>query len=179
MIKSIQTAKGAIVIREAHLADAKQFRELRLFALQDSPTAFSADYQIVFDLPMSYWNDRLKPDVNGTMFFAENDSKLAGMVGIRRGESPKTKHGAGIWGVFIHPKWRGLRIAEKMLETCCEWAKMHDIQIVRLAVVSTNKSAIRLYERCKFSIYGTESRALLHENRYYDEFLMFRSIDAS
>jgi hypothetical protein len=37
MIKSIQTSRGMIIIREANLADAEQFRALRLFALQESP----------------------------------------------------------------------------------------------------------------------------------------------
>jgi RimJ/RimL family protein N-acetyltransferase len=108
------------------------------------------------------------------MFFVENNSKLVGMIGIRKGESPKTEHGAGIWGVFIRPEWRGLRIAEEMINLSCEWAKMRDVQIVRLAVVSTNESAIRLYERSGFTVYGTEPRALLYENEYHDEYLMSR-----
>lgn len=172
----METAKGTIVVREASLADVEQFRELRLFALKDSPTSFSADYKIIVDLPRSYWEDRLKPDVIGTTFFAENDSNLIGMMGIRRGESPKTEHGAGIWGVFIRPEWRGMHIAEEMLNLSCEWATLREIQIVRLAVVSTNESAVRLYERSGFKVYGTEPRTLFHEGQYYDELLMSRSL---
>ena len=176
MIKFIQTTKGVAVIREASLADVDQFRELRLFALKDSPTSFSSDYDIIVNLPRSYWEDRLKPDVKGTTFFAEDNSRLVGMMGIRRGESPKTRHGAGIWGVFIRPEWRGLHIAEEMLNLSCYWAKLREMQIVRLAVVSTNESAIRLYERSGFKAYGTESRALFHDGRFYDELLMSRSL---
>jgi len=176
MIKSVKAARGTIVIREASLADVEQFRELRLFALKDSPTSFSADYNLVFGLPTSYWEDRLRPNKYGTMFFAENNSKLVGMMGIRKSESPKTEHGAGIWGVFIRPEWRGMRIAEEMINLSCEWAKLRKVQIVRLAVVSTNESAIRLYERCGFTVYGTEPRVLFYENKYYDEYLMSRSL---
>lgn len=174
MIKSVQTSKGTIVIREASLADVDQFRELRLFALKDSPTSFSADYNIISNLPISYWEGRLSPNEYGTLFFAENNSKLAGMMGIRRGETPKTEHGAGVWGVFIRPEWRGLHIAEEMINLACDWAKLREVQIVRLAVVSTNESAIRLYERSGFTVYGTEPRALFHEGQYYDEYLMSR-----
>lgn len=176
MIKSVETAKGTIVIREASLADVDQFRELRLFALKDSPTSFSADYNLVFNLPTSYWEDRLRPNIYGTMFFAENNSKLVGLMGIRRGESPKTEHGAGIWGVFIRPEWRGLRIAEEMINLSCEWAKLHEIQIVRLAVVSTNESAIRLYERSGFTVYGTEPQSLFYNGQHYDEYLMSKTL---
>jgi len=176
MIKSVKTAKGTIIIREASLADVAQFRELRLFALKDNPTSFSADYKVIFDLPTTYWENRLRPNAYGTMFFTENNSKLVGMMGIRRGESPKTEHGAGIWGVFIRPEWRGLHIAGEMINLACNWAKLSNIQIVKLAVVSTNESAIRLYERCGFKVYGTEPRAFLFENKYYDELLMSRSL---
>ena len=176
MIKSIETAKGAVVIREGSLADVEQFRELRLFALKDSPTSFSADYKIIFALPKSYWEDRLRPNVHGTTFFAENNSKLIGMMGIRRGESPKTKHGAGIWGVFIRPEWRGLHIAEEMLNLSCDWAKLREIQLVRLAVVSTNESAIRLYKRTGFTVYGTEPQGIFYGGEYYDEHWMSKSL---
>ena len=176
MIDSVHTPKGTVIIREASLADVNQFRDLRLFALKDSPTSFSADYRTIFDLPTSYWEDRLKPTVLGTTFFAEGNSKLVGMTGIRRGDSPKTKHGAGIWGVFIRPEWRGLRIAQGLINMCCEWAKLHEVQILKLAVVSTNESAIRLYERSGFIIYGTEPRALYYDNQYFDELWMSRSL---
>ena len=174
MIKSLQTAKGTVVIRDASFADTEQFRDLRLFALQDAPTAFSADLDINRKHTKRFWEDRLKPDPHGIIFFAEHDNQLIGMTGIRRGESSKTKHSAGIWGVYIRPKWRGLRIAEGMIDSCCEWAKLRDVQLVKLAVVSTNKSAIRLYERSGFKVYGTEPQALFYEGNFYDEYLTFR-----
>jgi len=161
------------------MGDVVQFRELRLFALQDSPTAFSADYQVNYNHPMSFWEGRLRFDEHGIIFFAEQDSKLMGMTGIRKGESPKTKHGAYIWGVYIHPEWRGLHIAEELINTCIEWAKAREVEIVKLGVTSTNASAIRCYERCGFTIYGTEPRGIFYDGRYYDEHLMFKLLDAS
>jgi len=177
MIKSIDTSRGTVVIREASMADAIQFRDLRLFALQDSPTAFSADYQINFDQPIEYWQDRLKEDKDAAIFFAEHDYYLISMTGIVRGRSPKTQHSAGIWGVYVRPEWRGLRIAETLIETCCEWGKLHEANIVKLAVISTNQAAIRCYERCGFKTYGMEPKALLFEGQYYDEDLMFKELN--
>jgi len=176
VIKSIETSRGQIIIRDASLADAEQYRALRLFALKDSPTAFSADYEVNAKQPMSYWKNRLKPEEHGIIFVAENDNQLIGMTGIRKGDSPKTKHSAGIWGVFIHPEWRGLHIAEGLIEMCCEWAKLREVQIVKLAVVSTNESAVRLYERSGFAVYGTEPNALRVKGTYYDELYMSRSL---
>ncbi len=176
MIRSFETSRGTIILREGNLADAPQFRDLRLNGLQDSPTAFSADYQVNFDHSMNFWEGRLTFDQYGIIFFAEHDSQLIGMTGIRIGESPKTKHGAYVWGVYIRPAWRGLHIAEQLIEMCAVWAKERDVVILKLGVMANNESAIRCYKRIGFSIYGTEPRALFHDDQYYDEYLMFRDL---
>lgn len=177
MIRSIDTPLGTIVIREGTVADAVQYRELRLVALEESPTSFSADLQINRNLPMSHWENRLRPDLHGTIFFAEHASQLIGMTGVRLGESSKTKHAALIISVFVRPEWRGLHIAERLIESGCEWARERGAEMVKLAVVTTNTSAVRCYERCGFTVYGTEPRAILYEGMYYDEYLMWRSLD--
>ncbi|MEP7135220.1 MAG: GNAT family N-acetyltransferase [Chloroflexota bacterium] len=176
--RSFETARGSVMIREALPSDVTQFRELRLSALQDSPTAFSADYQMNVDYPISFWEGRLKTNELGTIFFAEHDQKLIGMAGIRKGESPKTKHGGYIWGIFIRPEWRGLHIAEALIESNITWAKSREINIVKLGVVANNASAIRCYERCGFTTYGTEPSCIFYEGIYYDEYLMSRIIKA-
>ena len=173
---NFDTARGSVDIREANLADAAKYRELRLYALQDSPTAFSADYQINLGAPMSFWEGRVKPDEHGVILFAEHENNLIGNMGIRTGESPKTKHSATVWGVHIRPEWRGLHIAGRLMEAGIEWAKMRRVEIVKLGVVTTNTSAVRCYERCGFSIYGTDPRGIFYEGKYYDEYLMSRNI---
>ena len=176
MIETIETTKGTVVIRDASFADANQFRELRLFALQDTPTAFSADLDVNKRHSKRFWEDRLKPDPHGIIFFAEHDNQLIGMAGIRNGESSKTKHSAGVWGVYVRPEWRGLRIAEELINICCEWANLQNVEIVKLGVMSTNKSAIRLYERIGFTTYGMEPKALFYEGQYYDGNQMSKSL---
>ncbi len=174
--KSINTPRGAILIREAVLSDAQQYRELRLDALQDSPTAFSADYQVNLNHPMTYWENRLRFDEYGTIFFAEHSHTLMGMTGIRQRESPKTKHSADIYSVYVKPEWRGLHIAGEILEACAEWAKARDVIVLKLGVMATNKPAVRLYERCGFKIYGTEPFDIFYDGKYYDLHLMHRTL---
>jgi len=156
--------------------DAVQYRELRLNALLDSPTAFSADYQINLNQPMNFWENRVTPDEQGVLFLAEHKSRLIGMTGIRRGDSPKTKHGAGIWGVYVGPEWRGLHIAEALIEACIKWAKTQQIEMVKLGVVTTNTSAVHCYQRCGFTIYGTDPRDIFYEGKFHDLYLMYRDI---
>lgn len=180
MNSSITTLRGSITIRDATPADALPFRELRLEALQDSPIAFSADYQKNLNHPAKYWEDRLTLEKDeATILLAEHEGKLIGMTGIARGGSPKTRHGAWIWGVYVTPEWRGLRVAEELINSCFTWARARNIVLVKLGVAATNTSAIRCYERCGFSTYGTEPRAIFYEGKYYDEILMSYALDES
>lgn len=174
--KTLTTARGEVLIREAVLSDVEQYRELRLNALQDSPTAFSGDYFVSLSQPMSFWENRLRVDDYGTIFFAEHDRHLIGMTAIRQRESPKTKHSADILSVYVRPEWRGLHIAEGILESCAEWAKIRRVVILKLGVMAANTSAVRLYERCGFKIYGTEPWDIFYDGKYYDLHLMSRNI---
>jgi RimJ/RimL family protein N-acetyltransferase len=180
MIKSHITSHGTIEIREASPADAVRYRELRLEALGNSPIAFSADYEHNLKQPPSYWQERLtmQPE-EATMFLAEQESRLIGMTGMMRNNSSKTRHSAWIWGVYVSPDWRGLRIADEMIASCFEWAKPRQIIIAKLVVATVNQPAIKCYERCGFKTYGTEPRAVFYEGKYYDEYLMSRSLNGS
>jgi RimJ/RimL family protein N-acetyltransferase len=72
-----------------------------------------------------------------------------------------------------------LHIAEALLERCTDWARERDVVILKLGVMANNEPAIRCYKRCGFNVYGTEPHALFYDGHYYDEFLMYCSLDAS
>ena len=99
------------------------------------------------------------------------------MTGIARASSPKTRHGAWVWGVYVRPEWRGLHIAEELIRACIAWAKTRNIVVAKLGVAAVNQPAIRCYERCGFKTFGTEPRAILYDGKYYDEYLMAVDLD--
>ena len=175
--KTLETKLGSVILREAMISDVEQFRELRLDALQESPTAFPGDYVDYIDRPMGFWEGRLNADEMRNIFLAEYEHQLVGMTGIRRGETSKTKHSAVIWGVYVRPSWRGLRIADALIDMCIEWARLNGVNIVTLGVTAASASAIRCYERCGFLISGTEPRGLFYDGRYYDGYHMYRLLD--
>lgn len=178
MNRSFPTPRGEIRIRQASPEDAVRFRALRLEALHDSPVAFTGDYQRNLNHPPKYWEDLLAPPADeSTIFLAEHDSDLIGMTGIARGGSPKTRHSAWVWGVYVTPAWRGLRIADELIHRCFDWAVERRVVLVKLGVSAVNAPAIKCYERCGFRTYGTEPRAIFYENEYYDEDLMFRLLE--
>jgi ribosomal protein S18 acetylase RimI-like enzyme len=178
MNRSLQTPEGELLIRETTPMDAIQFRELRLYALQESPTAFSADYQKNLSHSTQYWEELLT--MNGdesTIFLATHENSLIGATGIVRGGTPKTRHSATIWGVYVRPEWRGLHIAEALIASCLTWARDRKIVAARLGVSATNTSAIRCYERCGFKITGTEPRALYFDGKYHDFYTMYCALE--
>ena len=178
MNRSLNTARGEVFIREANPGDAIQFRELRLYALQDSPTAFSADFQRNLGHPPQYWEDMLTLQADESIILlADYEHQFVGMTGVARGGSPKTRHSAMIWGVYVRPEWRGLHLAEELIKSCFTWAMERKIVAATLGVTATNRSAIRCYERCGFKITGTEPRALYYEGQFHDFYLMYCSLD--
>jgi RimJ/RimL family protein N-acetyltransferase len=171
----LKTPNGPISLRPAQESDALAFRELRLEALRNHPEAFSADYALNEAEPPTFWSNRLRTLGNdGRLYFAIHEDKLIGMCGIGRGNSPKTRHSATIWGVYVKSAWRGSQIAEGLINECAQWAKTHEIKLLKLGVVTTNTAAIRCYLRCGFTVYGVEPQAIYCNDRLYDELLMAR-----
>ncbi len=169
-----------IIVRHSVSSDVDSFRELRLEALKNHPTAFGADYEEALARPNEHWQERVKMDKDQeALFFAESHGQLVGMTGIFRSSSKKSHHDSNIWGVYVRPEWRGRHISETLVRSCLKWAKEQGLAIVKLAVVTTNQSATRCYKRCGFTTYGTEPKAISHDGVYYDEYLMAIEIDST
>ena len=140
----LDTPCGEISLRQARVEDTTAFRALRLEALQNEPTAFSADYEVNAARPESYFEERLRElGEGGAITFAEYEGDLLGMCGIHRGESPKTQHNGWIWGVYVKPGWRCLGIASALIEHCIAWGRAHGVKVVKLGVFSNNEAALR------------------------------------
>ena len=177
MDTSINTPHGPITIRPAAEDDAQAFRTLRLQALHDHPQAFGSDYAVNAARPATFWIDRLRSlGSEGSLSFATHADRLVGMAGIQRGDSPKTRHSAFIWGVYVQPDWRGLQIADALIDACLAWGRSQAIKIAKLAVITTNAGAIRCYQRCGFKAYGIEPQALYYDGTLYDELMMARTL---
>lgn len=169
------TPKGTVTIRPAIAEDAARLHSLRLEALTNHPEAFTADAAEAAANPPEVWSELVEKYAStkdGTLFVAEAGDQLVGMTGLFRGRYPKTRHSGKIWGVYVASDWRGMRIAQDMIEGCIGWAQANTLAVLTISVVATNTAAIRCYDRCGFKVYGIEPRAALVDGVFYDELLM-------
>jgi len=173
----VATVRGPVLLRAGTEENAAAYRELRLEALRNHPEVYSSDYETALGRPMTFWVDRLRAGGTGNvaqMYFAQHGPDLVGMCGIYREDAPRTRHSATVVSLYLRPAWRGMGIASGLVTMCLDWAREHEVRIVKLAVITANAPAVRLYERCGFQTYGTEPQALYHNGTYYDELLMAR-----
>jgi ribosomal protein S18 acetylase RimI-like enzyme len=176
MATGSHTPRSGWVVRAAQSSDLPAFKELRLKALHDHPLAFSADYEQHRKAGIRFWRKYFDFGEDATIFLASHDADLVGMTGVRLGSSSKTRHHALIWGVYVHPDWRGNRMAEALIDHCLTWAQTNGAVIATLGVSTTNQAAIRCYERCGFKVYATAPKTNFYEGMYYDELLMAREL---
>ncbi|MBA3470041.1 MAG: GNAT family N-acetyltransferase, partial [Herpetosiphonaceae bacterium] len=79
--------------------------------------------------------------------------------------------------VYVRAEWRGQRITDGLIELCLGWAREHGVLRARVAVITSNASAIRCYVRCGFRVYGVEPAVIFENGVYHDELLMGRQVD--
>jgi ribosomal protein S18 acetylase RimI-like enzyme len=176
-IQVCNTARGIVAIRPIAASDAAAYRELRLEALRLHPSAFGSDYATDAEKPDAFWQQRVQiRDGMEMLLVAEFEQRLVGMCGVYRGSGIKSQHNGNIWGVYVRAEWRGLGLAEALLQGCIAWATAQQVKVVKLGVITTNAAAIKTYLKCGLSIYGVEPMALCVEGIYHDEFLMSRHL---
>jgi ribosomal protein S18 acetylase RimI-like enzyme len=161
-----------MIIREITQEDAEAVRELRLFALQDTPHAFGMDYETQVKMPAEEWRARCIPTPTNATFVWEVDGRLLGMARIGSDGRPKTGHVGMITGVFVHPEARGHDVGKRLIWACLEWAKARGLARVTLSVAAVNTAAIRVYIACGFSVYGVDPDVIRIGSDSYDELLM-------
>ena len=178
-VTTIQTPKGDVLIRPTRTDDAAAYRTLRLESLQAHPEAFGAEYATNAAYPIAYWRERMGSGAggeHGITYVAEATGALIGMTVLARNDGAKMRHAGSIFSVYTRADWRGTGVADALLEACVAYARVLGLRLLRLGVVTTNAGAIRLYQRCGFTVYGIEPEVLFVNGIYYDELLMARRI---
>lgn len=162
-----------INIRLLTQSDWLSWKTIRLEALKNAPEAFGSSY----DEEANQSDEEFKSFLNGsTIFGTFIGSELVGCAGFFSLEQMKMKHRGVLCSMYVQPEHRGHGIASRLVEKVIEHAKSRVIQL-HVTCVTTNPTALQLYQKHGFIIYGTEPRSLKIGDGFYDEHLMVLRLD--
>jgi GNAT superfamily N-acetyltransferase len=138
---------AAPVVRTILGNEAARYRDLRLEALRESPTSFTATWDDERMLPREEWEARVASSVGGTSTVAVADSgdELVGLaVGIPWGGRVR------VVSVWVAPRWRGQGLAARLIEHVCDWAAHAGYREAQIETAMGNPSPRALYQRLGF-----------------------------
>src|SRR5882757_6663592 len=87
-------------VRRLGVADAEDYRTIRLAALAREPDAFGSVYDVEVARPLSAFAERLATSV---VFAAHIGDRIVGMVGLKPETGPKDSHKGFVWGLYVRP----------------------------------------------------------------------------
>ena len=137
-----------IEIKDIAKADWREFRRIRLTALQESPYAFGGTYLEESKLEVADWKERVGryvDDPDTVFLLCSVMSEFVGMAGCYRDkEKTDCSH---IYSVWLKPDVRGQGIAEKMVAILEGWSRENGISVIEGHVTEVNNVARAFYKK--------------------------------
>jgi ribosomal protein S18 acetylase RimI-like enzyme len=150
--------------------DAGLFKSLRLLAIENSPSSIWPTHEEESARSTEQTIARIQATDLQAVFGAFAENELIGITGVRREPLVQVRHKATIWGVFVHPSYRGQGVAQALLSAATVHASngWGCVQLM-LCVNTENVAAKKLYVSQGFERFGVEPRAMQIAGRFYDE----------
>lgn len=158
----------------------QEYKDLRLEALQNDPTAFATTHQEDLAIPPFEWQERLQSAQEGKsyMLFAEYEGKIIGMVGALLYQGKCVEHKATIVSMYLKPEYRGHGVAKKLMLAIMDRLQADEkIVHVQLTVNTQNTQAIKLYESIGFKKIGILEKLVIVGNAFIDGYMMVKILD--
>ncbi len=144
-----------IAIKRITTETAPIFKDVRLRALRESPTAFSSTYAKESQLPDEEWVKRAERwggDGTDAIFLAFDGEAACGIVGsyVEEG-NPSTAQVISMW---VDPAYRRASVGKALIDAVLAWNRSCGARELKLMVTSVNQGAIAFYERMGFKRTG-------------------------
>ena len=143
-----------IAIERITLGSALVFKDVRLRALLEAPTAFSSTFAKESAFPDEEWKKRAMRWSSGPSagFLAFDGDRGCGMVFSFAEELDPQR--AQVVSMWVAPEVRREGVGRRLIETVVEWARGRRMRDVKLMVTSVNHGAIAFYECLGFRMTG-------------------------
>jgi ribosomal protein S18 acetylase RimI-like enzyme len=143
-----------IVIEPVTLENLPAFKAVRLRALLEDPSAFSATHEKESQFSDSEWLARVDgmSGEKGIGFLATDCNAVCGLVAAFLSDTqPNEAHVVSMWTA---PEHRRRGAGRLLIEAVAHWAREHDSRTLQVMVTSVNEPAIRFYQRLGFAKTG-------------------------
>ena len=144
-----------LTIRPIHPEEWRDYKRVRLRALQDAPDSFGSTYAAESTRPDEAWASRLKQaqrSQEDAALFAEHESTICGLAWCKiEADAPEV---ANLYQMWVAPETRGRGAGSQLLEAAIVWASRTGADVMRLGVTVADSPAMRLYVRRGFAKVG-------------------------
>lgn len=131
-----------------------EYKDLRIRALQDTPSAFGSTYAQESELTDDDWLERADQwsGDNSAAFLALDSEVPCGLAGcfINR-DDPSQADLVSMWVSAAH---RRVGVGCALVNAVLDWARAKGVRRVQLMVTRNNDAAIKFYENLEFSLTG-------------------------
>lgn len=129
------------------------FRDVRLRALLDAPTAFSSTYAKESRFSDEEWMKRsVRWSSDGSAIFLALDGDIGcGIIGAFEEDNAQRAQVISMW---VDPGFRRGGVGKGMMDAVVDWARSRAVRELRLMVTSVNQGAIAFYQRMGFRLTG-------------------------
>jgi ribosomal protein S18 acetylase RimI-like enzyme len=143
-----------IVLESITAQNVFLFKEVRLRALRDTPSAFGSTYVRESQLTDAQWIERAIRwnGEKGIGFLAMDDEIACGIAGSFLDESEPTR--AQLISMWTAPTHRRHGVGRLLVDEVAAWARLRGARTLLLMVTSVNEPAMRFYERLGFTRTG-------------------------
>jgi ribosomal protein S18 acetylase RimI-like enzyme len=163
---------SGVRVRPARLADQAALTELDAIAWSPEsgfPSAMAPDQR-----EATFFDARNPPEA---FLVAELNGRVVGYIRFRPPTKlPENAHVVQVQGLAVHPDARRRGVAARLLEAAEETLRERGTRKLTLRVLSTNQSAIRLYERHGFVREGTLLEEFCINGRFVDDVMMAKML---
>lgn len=138
------SASGLEIVRLGP-GDEDRYKEIRLRALAEAPTAFASTLTRERSFTSDVWVSRLADDRTATLL-AVRDGEPAGTAAVRI----EAADHAELLGMWVAPEARGLGVGQRLIDAAAGFAYERGVRRLGLWVTEINDRARALYERAGF-----------------------------
>ena len=165
--------EGRVAVRIARPGDEAALTRLDAAAWTPASGFPSVDER-VNDPFFTFFTDDSPPEAH---LVAELDGRLAGYIRVKPATTLRENaHVLGIVGLAVGPGDRRQGVGSALLAAAEQHARLRGARKLSLRVLSTNETALRLYERHGFRREGTLRDEFLIEGRFVDDVLMTKHL---